>query len=107
MGSKMRTQRDAFIEQEKRNRRRITETVSRCYAAFTLAVCDMGLIDESDEDRAFETLVELFSKTQDYFYDAIKPGGVDIIEQCFERTGINMMSELTAKEANITEGTKV
>lgn len=99
--------RDPYIEQEKRWRRVIRETVAKCYAAFALASYDMGLVPRKNKDKMFRVYVELFSKTQEYFNDNVRDG-IDIIERCAEVTGIDMMSEITAKERGVEKkGTRV
>ena len=98
--------RDPYIEQEKRWRRVIRETVAKCYAAFALASYDMGLVPKRNKEKMFEVYVELFSKTQEYFNDNVRDG-IDIIERCAEVTGIDMMSEMTARERGIEKGTRV
>ena len=95
--------RNPYIEQERRWRVILRERTASCYAAFVLALVDKGLVNTEDEGRMFEDIVDILSLTQDYVSD-----GVSVIQKCADKTGINMMSEGTAKTLDLREeGTRI
>lgn len=80
--------RNPFVEQERRYLRRIKELVPVIYAAFALALHEEGF--------GFKRIVRVLAETQS-LWNRHAAGELNIIEECSEKLGIDMMSETTAR----------
>ena len=77
-----------YIHQEKRWKAHIREMVPKIYAAFCLVLHEKyGL--------TFEQIVDILAATQD-LWQSDGENGFDILKVCAEKTGINLMSKVTA-----------
>lgn len=77
-----------YIHQEKRWKAHIREMVPKIYAAFCLVLNEKyGL--------TFEQIVDILAATQD-LWQSDGENGFDILKACAEKTGINLMSKVTA-----------
>lgn len=85
--------RNPFLEQEKRYRRVIKESVPKIYAGFALSL-------HRRYGFGFGRIVTVLSDTQKYWQED-GTGGFDILKACEDETGIQMLSEVTAKECGI------
>lgn len=90
--------RNPFVEQERRYHRKIKELVPVIYAAFALAL-------HEEEGFGFKRIVRVLGETQS-LWNRHAAGELNIIEECSEKLGIDMMSETTARTQGI-EGTKI
>lgn len=84
-----------YIEQEKRWRRRFLELTAKVYAGFVMTLHERFQLSDDD-------IVLALSDTHAYWQD-----DQDIVEHCAEMTGIDVMSELTAREQGEDEGIRI
>ena len=89
--------RNPFVEQERRYHRKIREIVPVIYAAFALALHEEGF--------GFKRVVRVLAETQN-LWNRHASGELNIITECSEKLGIDMMSEATARTQGV-EGTKI
>ena len=89
--------RNQFIEQERRYKRAMTEMVPRIYAAFAISL-------HRNYGFGFVRIGRILADTQRYWQTM---SSEEINALCIEETGINMVSETTAKAAGIKEGRKI
>ena len=87
-----------FIEQEKRFRRKIDELAPTIYAAFCIAL-------KREFKFGYYRTYRVLKVTQVLWHEAAV-GGLDIVKQCEEETGIDLMSELRAREQGV-EGERI
>lgn len=73
--------------------REAIEIVPTVYAAFALALSRKHGFDA-------DQIAEIIAETHQYYNDAIMYGN-DIVNECSDETGIDMMSEVTAKKHNV------
>jgi len=85
-----------FKHQEKRWLAHIREMVPKIYAAFCLVLWN-------DYHLTFEQIVDILKKTQD-MWQRDGENGFDIVKVCAEKTGINLMSKVTADAIGVEEG---
>lgn len=88
--------RNQFVEQERRYKRAMTEMVPRIYAAFAVSL-------HRNYGFGFVRIGRILADTQKYWQEMTAD---EINELCIKETGINMISETTAKAAGI-EGRKI
>lgn len=85
--------RNPYFEQEKRYQRMIKEMVPKIYAAFALAL-------HRQHGFGYTRILRILVETQELWIAQAR-GEYDIIKLCEEETGLNMISETTAKEHGI------
>lgn len=86
-------ERTTFIHQEKRWGVHIREMVPKIYAGFALSL-------HRRYGFGFDRIVTVLSDTQKYWQqDGVD--GFDILKTCLDETGINLISEVTARECGI------
>ena len=87
-----------FVQREKRMMRKLHETVPVVYAAFCVAL-------HRRYKFGYQRILNVLIDTQDLF---VKHGNgeIDILTICSEETGIDVLSEQTAKE-NDVEGKRI
>lgn len=78
-----------YVEQEKRYRKLVRETVPVVYAAFAIAI-------HREFGFGYKRILRVLALTQKYWRDHAD-GYMDIIKVCSEELGIDMISETTAK----------
>lgn len=83
----------SFINQEKRWKIAMREMVPKIYSAFILSL-------HRRFNFSFEDIVTVISDTQEY-WRLDTEGEMDICRVCSEETGIDMLSEESAKKAGI------
>ena len=82
-----------YLHQEKRWKAHIREMVPKIYAAFCLVLHEKyGL--------TFEQIVDILAATQD-LWQSDGDNGFDILKACVEKTGINLMSKVTADALDV------
>lgn len=82
-----------YIQQERRWRAHIREMVPKIYAGFALSL-------HRRFDMDFDQIVNALTDTQE-LWQADGGNGFDILKTCSEETGINLMSEVTAKALDV------
>ena len=89
----MARKRNPYFEQEKRYRRMVHEMVPKIYACFALSL---------HEHYGFgqKRIMRILGDTQRKWIEQAN-GNYDISAECLEKTGLNMISETTAKERGI------
>ena len=79
--------------------RRMKEMVPVIYASFATAM-------KLETDASYDDILAVLARTQE-LWQAHTDGETDILEECFATTGIDIMTEHTANELNITEGDEI
>ena len=87
-----------YIEQEKRFRRKIDELAPTIYAAFCIAL-------RREYKFGYGRTYRILAMTHKLWHEAAV-GDIDIVKQCEKETGIDLMSELKAKEHGV-EGERI
>lgn len=85
-----------FLHQEKRWLAHIREMVPKIYAGFCLVLWE-------DFHLSFEQIVYILKRTQ-ALWQSDGENGFDIVKECADKTGINLLSKVTADAAGIKEG---
>ncbi len=79
--------------------RRMKEMVPIIYASFATAL-------KTVMNAEYDDILDVLATTQE-LWERNKSGEIDIIEECFEVTGIDIMTEQTADEFDISEGDRI
>ena len=91
--------RNPYFEQEKRYRRMVHEMVPQIYAAFALVL-------HRQHGFGYTRIMRVLYETQE-LWQAHARKELDIVKVCEEETGLNMVSETTAKERGMKGDAKI
>lgn len=85
-----------YIHQEKRYVRNLQEVIPLVYAAFSISL-------HRRYGFGYHRIATVLADTQKLFCESKNLRMEDVMQRCFEETGIDIMSETTAKECGIKE----